>query len=223
MSFDTKNKILAIGDCNTLGVGNLAGHSYPERVGQRLKIPITNCGYTMSTTREGWFLLRDHLTADCTIVIIQFGLADSYLTLRHAPYVLNYPDNFLRKPFRNILKKLKKLSRKYGINKRFGESNVVPLEEYSINIRKMIQMCAGRTVLLPETIPHHDTSRNDQIERYNRELAAIAAQYDNCHLVKTYDGFSDNMHRFYLEETHANADGYDYTAEKILQVLKNIA
>jgi lysophospholipase L1-like esterase len=222
MLIDAKNKILAIGDCNTLGGEKLGGHGYPERVGHRLKIAVTNCGYTMSTTREGCFLLRDHLTTDCTIVIIQFGLVDSSLTLRHAPYILNYPDNIFRKPCRKVLKKIKKLSRKYGINKRFGESNVVPLEEYSNNIHKMIELCAGRTILLPETIPHHDTSRNDRIERYNRELAAIAAQYDNCHLVEIYGAFSDNMHRFYLDNCHANADGYDYTAEKILQVLGSI-
>jgi lysophospholipase L1-like esterase len=223
MSFDTKNKILAIGDCNTLGGGNLVGQSYPERVGLRLNAAVSNCGYTMSTSREGYFLLRDHLTTDCTIVMIQFGLADSALTLRHAPYVLNYPDNIFRKPCRKMLKKFKKLSRKYGINKRFGESNVVPIEEYSINIRRMIEMCAGRTVLLSETIPHHDTSRNERIERYNRELAAIAEQYGNCHLVKTYDAYSNNMNRFYLDDGHANADGYDYTAERILHLLKSIA
>lgn len=223
MSIDTKIRLLAVGDCNTLGAGKLAGQSYPERVGQLLNAAVTNCGYTMSTSREGCLLLRDHLTSDCTCVIIQFGLVDSYLTLRCAPYVLNYPDNIFRKPCRNILKKIKKISRKYGINDRLGESNVVPLEEYNRNICRMIEMCADRTILLPETIPHHDISRNDKIERYNGELAAIAAQYRNCHLVKIYDGFSDNMHRFYLDETHANADGYDYTAERILQVLKNTA
>ncbi len=175
MSFDTKNKILAIGDCNTLGVGKLTGHSYPERVGQILKVPVTNSGYTMSTTREGCFLLSDHLTTDCTIVIIQFGLADSYLTLRHAPYVLNYPDNILRKPFRNILKKLKKLSRKYGINKRFGESNVVPLEEYSLNIHRL--RCARaerffcpkqfRIMTPPEMIRSSATTENLPLSLHN--------------------------------------------------------
>jgi lysophospholipase L1-like esterase len=223
MFSDTKSRILAVGDCNTLGAGKLAGHSYPERLGQLLQAAVTNCGYTMSTSREGCLLLRDHLTSDCTCVIIQFGLVDSYLTLGCAPYVLNYPDNILRKPCRNILKKIKKLSRKYGLNARLGESNVVPLEEYGSNIRRMIEMCASRTVLLPETIPHHDSSRNGEIERYNEELAVIARQFDTCHLVKLYDGFADNMHRFYLDETHANADGYDYAAERILQVLQEVA
>lgn len=58
MSIDKKNKILAVGDCNTSGVGKLIGHSYPERVEQRLNVAVTNCGHTMATSREGYYLLR---------------------------------------------------------------------------------------------------------------------------------------------------------------------
>jgi lysophospholipase L1-like esterase len=223
MSIDKKNKILAVGDCNTSGVGKLIGHSYPERVEQRLKIAVTNCGHTMATSREGYYLLRDNLTTDCSIVIIQFGLGDASLTLRYAPYVLNYPDNIFRKPCRKMLKKIKKLARKYGINRRFGESNIVPLEEYRTNMHRMIEMCAGRMILFPETIPHRDTSRNQRIEQYNREVAAIATDYAHCHLVKIYRGFSDNMHRFYLDDSHANAEGHEYTAERIVKVLAEVS
>jgi lysophospholipase L1-like esterase len=223
MAIDRKKKILAVGDCNTSGIGELNGQSYPERLEKRLQIAVTNCGHTMATSREGYYLLRDNLTIDCSIVIIQFGLGDASLTLRHAPYVLNYPDNIFRKPCRKILKKIKKLTRKYGINQRFGESNIVPLEEYSCNMRRMIEMCAGRIILLPETIPHRDTLRNAHITRYNREVAALAAQYPSCYLVKIYNGFSDHMDHFYLDSTHSNAKGHDFIAESIVQVLEQVS
>lgn len=39
----------------------------------------------MSTTREGSVLLNDSLTVDYDLVFLQFGLADSYFTVSHAP------------------------------------------------------------------------------------------------------------------------------------------
>jgi hypothetical protein len=211
--------ILAVGDCNTLGAAGFVGNSYPERVGRQLQLPVRNCGYTMSTSREGYYLLHDHLTAECSSVIIQFGLRDSSLTFRYAPYVMYYPDNFLRKPCRHILKKIKKMSRKYGLNKRLGETHVVPLDEYRSNISRMVAFCGNRMVLLPETIPHHDSWRNEQILVYNSALAEIAAQHPTCHLVQTYSAFANNLDGFYADATHANGAGHDFIASKIIETV----
>lgn len=104
--------ILAVGDCITLGVGEYSGNSYSEKVGRQLNIPVKNRGYTMSSTREGIALLNDSLTAEYDLVFLQFGLVDSYFTVKHAPYIPYYPDNFLRKQIRSIVKKYKKSCRK---------------------------------------------------------------------------------------------------------------
>ena len=216
---DQAGGILAVGDCNTLGVGPCRGDSYPEKVARPLGMAVTNRGYTMSTSREGRYLLGDALADEHRLVIIQFGLADAYRTLGCAPYVLYYPDNFFRKQARSILKKIKKISRKSGLNRLLGERPVVPMAEYQANISWMVDRCAGRRVILPETIPHQDSSRNDLIQQYNRALAAIASRYPECHLVETYADFFANRHAFYADATHANSLGYELIATKIVAIL----
>lgn len=211
--------ILAVGDCNTLGVGNLLGASYPERVAYALGKPVDNFGYTMATSREGLSLLRDNLSVQHSCVIIQFGLVDSYSTFKYAPYVLYYPDNLFRKQCRSIVKKIKKVCRNSGLNRTLGEVSVVPEEEYYANMLAMVHMCGPRTVLLPETIPHHDKQRNAAIQRYNQLLARIAATCANCHLIDLYAAFDAHLATYYTDKTHANAEGYAYIAEHITGIL----
>ena len=211
--------IVAVGDCNTLGVGPCLGASYPERVARLLGMPVTNRGYTMSTSREGRYLLADALSGEHSLVMIQFGLVDAYLTLACAPYVLYFPDNVFRKQARSILKKFKKISRKSGLNRLLGERCVVPLAEYEANISSMVASCTGRRIILPETIPHHDSSRNGLIEQYNRVLAQIASRNPQCILIETYADFAANQHSLYADATHANALGYELIADKIVTAL----
>ncbi|MEN8141866.1 MAG: SGNH/GDSL hydrolase family protein [Thermodesulfobacteriota bacterium] len=206
--------ILTIGDCNTLGSGTLRHNSYPERLGRLLGAAVENKGGTMSTSREGLRLLADHLRPDHDLIVIQFGLVDSYATFRYAPYVLYYPDNCLRKPLRSLVKSFKKRCRRYRLNNLFGESPVVPQKEFADNIRAMVERCKGRRVILPETIPNHDTSRNEAICAYNSSLAKVAEE-TGATCLPLYDTFLANMDTYYTDATHANAAGYDYIAEVI--------
>ena len=215
------NKILAVGDCVTLGVGECLGNSYPEKVGRQMNAPVTNRGYTMSTSREGVALLDHSLTGEHDMVFLQFGLADAYFTFKYAPYILYYPDNFLRKQVRSIVKKYKKSCRKHGMHERFGVKTVVPRDEYRANFQRMIDNCSARTVLLPETLPHHETYRNESIKAYNRILRSLAAENENCHLIPLFDGFLPHMTDFYLDNTHPNDAGYEYIAHEILTYMRD--
>lgn len=213
-------KIVAIGDCNTLGAGPLERRSYPELLGQRLGVEVINCGYTMATTREGIHLLRDNIDgADC--ITIQFGLVDSYTTFRYSPYVLYYPERLWRKPLRHIIKKYKKICRQKGFLQRFGEKNVVGPAEYENNIRRMIALAQQRRVILLETIPNHEQQRNDNIIHYNTILERISTDYSNCSKVNLYEVFSNNLHHYYLDQTHSNCLGYECITERVLDTLKN--
>ncbi len=213
-------KIVAVGDCNTLGAKELEYNSYPEILEKILGTKVTNLGHTMATTREGLFLLGEEI-GDTDCVIIQFGLVDSYLTFKLSPYVLYYPDNAIRKQFRSVIKKYKKICRKIGFNKWIGESNVVPIEEYDNNIRKIIKLAHPRPVILLDTIPNKQMHRNREIQRYNKRLEQICKDYDKCIKVDLYDVFLANLNSYYLDATHANANGYRYIAGKISSVLKN--
>ena len=84
--------LLAVVDCITLGVEQCEKRSYPELVAERLGCRVVNRGFTMSTSREGVHLLKDNLSEEYDCVILQFGVADSHVTFRYAPYILYYPD-----------------------------------------------------------------------------------------------------------------------------------
>lgn len=211
--------ILAVGDCNTLGAGEFRNRAYPERVAAQTGARVKNCGYTMSTTREGLYLLEDNIEPDHDCVVIQFGLVDSYATFRYSPYVLYYPDNPFRKQLRSIVKKFKKTCRKNGLNKRFGEVPVVPESEYEENLRRMVDRCSEKLVILPETIPNHEDKRNPAIRRYNTIIEKVASEKDTCFFLPVYDRFARNMQGFYSDGTHANGAGYDYIAGRIKKLI----
>jgi lysophospholipase L1-like esterase len=213
------NNLLAVGDCITLGIQDCLGNSYPEKLGTRMGCPVTNRGFTMSTSREGKNLLEDSLGQEHDCVILQFGVADSHMTFRYAPYVLYYPDSSSRKFLRNIVKKYKKLAKGYGLNQRFGEARVVSEHEYRANFQHMIRYCGHRQVILPETIPHQETFRNPAIRRYNEILADLARQHDKCTYVEVYDDLVDDMGSLYLDKGHPNDQGYDLIVRNILNAL----
>ncbi len=212
--------LLAVGDCITRGVEQCEGRSYPELVAERLGCRVTNQGFTMSTSREGIHLLQDSLADDHDCVIIQFGVADSHVTFRFAPYIPYYPDRPARKIVRNMVKKYKKLTKRYGLNKRFGEARVVPENEYRANYLSMLERCGDRLVILPETIPQKETFRNPGIKRYNRILEEISKARPTSVLVRVYDEFIDNMASCYLDKGHPNEAGYELLCARVLDALE---
>ena len=127
--------ILALGDCNTLGIKNLKENAYPEMFAKALGKTVYNCGFTMSTTYEMLNFFEDYKEKGKEIILIQYGLVDSWKTFKYAPYVLYYPDNFMRKIFRKIVKKYKKTAKKTGLNRLLGVSNVVDLDTYEKNLK----------------------------------------------------------------------------------------
>ncbi len=212
-------KILAIGDCNTLGAKELKGNSYPERVADKIGSEVINLGHTMATTREGLGLLRDCLRQDCMVdadcIFIQFGLADSSKTLRYSPYVLYYPENWCRKVLRALTKKFKKTCRKAGMNVLLGESNTVPIEEYEENLRKMVELSQPRTVFLVDTIPTNNQDRNGELVRYNKVLDKVCGDYETCIKIDLYEIFEKESHQFYMDRIHCSNAGYECIAAKI--------
>ena len=212
--------MLALGDCNTLGVGKLHQNGYPRRAAARLGMHLRNCAWTMATTREGINLLQDHMSPEVEIVLIQFGLVDSYLTFRFAPYVLYYPDNPLRKQYRSLVKSYKKFCRRRGLHRLFGSCEVVEPEEYERNLETMIATAGSARVLLLETIPHHQQRRNHNIRRYNEILATIARRHRRVDRIALYDRFTSDMERLYLDETHCNAAGHELIARCVVEALQ---
>jgi lysophospholipase L1-like esterase len=213
-------EIISLGDCNTLGIGELRGNSYPERLGKALNMKVDNRGFTMSTTREGLRIFRDHSCDRTKIVTIQFGLVDSWKTFRYSPYVLYYPDNLWRKFSRKVVKKYKKICKNAGCNKRLGVKNVVPPEEYIGNINTIIDQAFPAKVFLLDTVPHRDASRNPEIIRYNSLLSEISNMHPNVYRVKLFDIFLNHMDDYYLDDTHISDAGYRFITSRLLEMYK---
>lgn len=211
-----KKKVLALGDCNTEGDINFKGKAFPELFSQKIKYECVNKGYTMSTTKEMIHFYNDNISEDIDIILIQYGLVDSWQTFKYSPYVLYYPDSKIRKFSRKIIKKYKKICRNVGLNSFLGMKYSVNPLEYKNNIEFIIQDSFSRKIFLIDTIPNKDTKRNKYIIEYNNILDELSSKYNNCYKVDLYQYFEKNLDKFYLDDTHINKAGYEYIASEIL-------
>jgi len=214
--------ILALGDCNMSGDKLFHKNAYAERFADKIKKTLKNAGYTMSTTREMKYFFNDFFQEETEIILIQYGLVDSWKTFKYAPYVLYYPDSRIRKIYRKLVKKYKKTAKSLGLNRWLGEMNVVPLEEYAQNIRYVIEKADDKKIVLIETIPNKQKFRNSEIMHYNKVLHTIAKEYRNVEVLSLYDDFIDKMDEYYLDQTHMNEQAYRFVANKLLRVYEKM-
>lgn len=214
--------ILALGDCNTLGVEDSIGDAYPEKLAHRIEAKAINCGHTMSTTREGLHYFSDQFSDQVDIVTIQYGLVDSWETFKYSPYVLYYPDSKLRKILRKLVKKFKKYCRKWGLNKVIGTSTVVPIDEYESNIQSIIKGSKDKLICLIDTVPNTDISRNKRIKEFNACLSKLA-QENNCIKIDLYDYFESRLDDdHYVDPTHLSNVSHAYIAIQLEEKLKEL-
>jgi lysophospholipase L1-like esterase len=213
-------KILALGDCNTLGDVEFENNSFVERFGKLAKTGVKNCGYTMSTTREMLHFFKRFYHDRLDVILIQYGLVDSWQTFKYSPYVLYYPNNIFRKTARKFVKKYKKIARKMGLNRKYGEEFVVPLEEYKKNIEQVIQNSSKQKIYLIDTVPNRELFRNAHIKKYNALLDELASKYKNCYKIDIYDVFEKNLTNYYLDDTHINDAGYEVISKKLFETYK---
>lgn len=214
-------EILALGDCNMLGVGSLEHHSYPEEFAKKINKSVKNCGYTMSTTREMVHFFNAFKSDSTEIILIQYGLVDSWQTFKYSPYVLYYPDNKFRKIFRKMVKKYKKICKRLGLNSLFGTKNVVEPNEYKDNLQYVIQNSSNCLIFLIDTIPNQDVSRNTEIVKYNNIMQEISNEYSNVYKINLYNLF-ENKNELYLDATHLNSQGITLVAQIIYDKYKSL-
>lgn len=215
------NRAIAYGDCNTEGLKGERFPLWPEIVCESMAWELTNCGHTMSTTRELLEYNRAFPASQYTVAFVQYGLVDSWLTFRGAPYVLYYPDFPLRKLARKLVKKLKKLARVWQLQKKLGAVEQVPLSEYTDNLRKVIASAPQTRFVLVATAPNLDEPRNPRIKNYNRALAEIAEAHDHVMYVDVYEDLWAHRDITIMEDgTHLTEAGHARVAAKIIGALE---
>ena len=212
---------IAYGDCNTCGLENGTVKLWVELVSQELGLSLTNCGHTMSTTREMLQYNETHPARMHDIALVQYGLVDSWLTFRGAPYVLYYPDYPRRKLARKLVKKLKRWARHWRLQDRIGSVEQVPLEEYIANLRFLINSAPQTRFVLVATVPNLDEPRNPRIRRYNAALKALSDQLPNAVFTDAFDDvWAIKDHALMKDGTHLTASGHRVVANKVLQALQ---
>jgi len=219
-SMPKKPTILFLGDCNTLGTPEIQGDAYPEKLGRNIDVDILNCGHTMSTTREGLEYFKAKYDPSIDIICIQYGLVDSWQTFKYSPYVLYYPDSKRRKIGRKLTKKFKKLCKKLGLNKIIGTNNVVPLKEYIQNILTIMQGANNCSIILIDTAPNKDNSRNPDIENYNEALSELAAQHASMFKLSIYHDFATTQQDHYIDPNHISHEGHQFIADSLANLIQ---
>lgn len=207
-------RVLAVGDCNTCGItvppaGNTILDKFCRQLeDDGLETASQNLGYGMATTREGVERMRrDAQGAD--IVLINFGLVDTWITSIPKFYVPYYPETPLRKRFRKLLKSVKRRLRSPWLSAVVPTGRVVAIDEYTDNIREMIAIARAKNprvhILLWGSPPvQHDPVRNENLRRYNRRLEGLAAE-TNASYVSTAPLVSSlTAHQAYVDEVHLN-------------------
>ncbi len=213
---------VAFGDCNTEGFRALEGPVWAQLVANSLGLELKNCGHTMSTTRELLEYASAFPPSAYPLVFIQYGLVDSWLTFRGAPYVLYYPDNPRRKLARKLVKKLKKWARHLQLQKRLGVVELVPLDEYINNIRSVLRSAPDSQFVLVATGPNRDTSRNPRILQYNEALSALAGENNNAIYADAWNELWSNAEACLMDDgTHLTSEGHCIIADCVQDALRN--
>ncbi len=212
-------RYVALGGCNTTGEVHNIGNAYPERVAKAKGWALENYGYTMSSTREGIQFFNLKNVAEADVISIQYGGVDSWLTFKGSPFVLYYPDSPWRKFLRKLVKKIKKYARKIHWHKVVGETNVVPYQEYIDNIRYMIDHSKAKYILLVETYPNKDKTREPRILKYNQALKDLS-DGKRVLYVPNYQILNEDLDQNYDDSTHMSSKGQQIVADAVLEVLR---
>ncbi|ENV32104.1 SGNH/GDSL hydrolase family protein [Acinetobacter gerneri] len=218
----TKNiRYVALGGCNTIGEVNNMGCAYPEQIAESMGWSLENYGYTMCSTREGMQFFDLKNCKDADVLSIQYGGVDSWLTFKGSPFVLYYPDSPFRKFFRKIVKKIKKIARKFKWHKLVGSINVVPKDEYRKNLQYMLSKSQAKIILLIDTYPNRDMTREKRIMEYNEILEELSDNKRIFH-VKNYEILKKDMKKNYDDSTHLSKQGQNIIAGECLDKIKSM-
>jgi hypothetical protein len=211
---------IAYGDCNTEGLKNQRAKPWPEMVAEDAGLALTNCGHTMCTTRELRHYAADFPPGGFQLAFIQYGLVDSWLTFRGAPYVLYYPDSPGRKFARKLVKKLKNWGRRFHLHQRLGEMEQVPLDEYLANITAVVRSAPHTRFVLVATPLNLDEPRNPRIRRYNQALQALAESEPNADFADATPAlWKDRKLTMMADGTHLTEAGHRILADAVLRVI----
>lgn len=223
-------RLLAFGDCNTLGSEQLPpGECVPAKLADRLRaaggeVVLDNQGGTMNCSREGVARVR-RVSEAADVVLLNYGLVDSWVTSVPWLHVAYFPDNPLRKQARKLLKSVKRRLRSPAVRRVVGEGVVVRPQEFAANVRRVVDAVRAKSpgcrVVLWGTVPvRGDADRNASIAGYDAVLRDVAAE--KGYLWFDTRAFLANLpeETVYLDNVHLNPEGASRVADAMAEVVE---
>ena len=218
-------QVLAVGDCNTWGLHDPPiGNTILDKFCRQLEhegyvVSSQNLGYGMATTREGVELVR-RVAKPADVALINFGLVDTWITSIPRIYIPYYPNNFVRKRLRKLLKFVKRRLRAPRLRRLISVGPVVPIDEYTQNVREMIAHVRVQnpraTILLWGSPPvQHDPARNANLDRYNRRLELIANDTNSLYVATSTVVTQLPNDVAYLDDVHLNETATEAIAQQM--------
>jgi lysophospholipase L1-like esterase len=218
--FEAGGVCTAYGDCNTEGFRTLDGSVYAQLIADAYGLTLMNCGHTMSTTRELLQFADAFPASASALVLIQYGLVDSWLTFRGSPNILYCPDNPRRKLARKLVKKFKKWACRLQLQKILGAIEQVPIEEFLSNIRLVVRSAPNTQFVLVATAPNLDEPRNPRIMKYNEALSALASEAVNAVYADAWHELWEDRDSCLMSDgTHLTAKGHRLVANSVQRAL----
>ena len=234
MNFASKTQIrlLSLGDCNTSGPEkNRFVKSVPEHFAMCLEshgyqVEHKNLGYTMCTSREGAAILKS-VSGHFDLVIINFGLVDSWVIPCPRIYVSYYPDNFLKKFFRKLLKTSRKRLRSTSLYRHLPRGMVVDKQEYKLNIENIIRKSKLlnhkiNIIIWGTFLTNDEPERNRNILDYNDILENIAVS-NNATFIDTIKLLSSTGTEILIDKVHLSNKAAKIIADEIFKRLNSFS
>lgn len=219
----------AIGDCNTIGADGLnPADTIPFKLCELLRakgldVELSNLGQTMNTSREGVTRAENQVRKP-NLLLINFGLADAWVTSMPQVYVPYFPDSFLRRLGRRLLKMLKRRMRSKLMRKLVSQGEVVPPDEYRANVTQMIKLARSKNpevciILWTTPWARNSTQRNVNIARYNGYLQGLSKELNVlfCDVWPLLQQLPED--EAYLDEVHLTGNSASLIAQSMFDLI----
>lgn len=217
-------RVRALGDCNTVASEKLCpADAVPSKLidvfaSRGIDCVLDNLGGTMNCSREGVNRMR-RVTTPCDVLLVNYGLVDSWVTSVPMLYVPYFPDNALRRQLRKLLKTFKRGLRANWIRQWIPSGFVVPPVEFRRNISRIIEnardLNPATQIVLWSTVRVKDQpARNAHIEQYNAILRDIAVS-NACTFLDVEESLASFQGNPYFDNFHLNGEGALHIAKAI--------
>ena len=155
------------------------------------------------------------------LLLLNFGLVDAWVTSIPGIYISYYPDHFVKKWTRKLLKSVKRRLRAAYLRRWIPVGEVVPIEEYERNVYRILDLAKAQNpevccVLWGAVAVPDDKLRSRNIGRYNECLRRIAESRPRTRYLDVASQIQElPLTEAYLDHVHISYRAAQRVAEEV--------